>query len=221
MERIKKEYLPEVDYASFMLAIVLARHAVDADNVDIQWSAEDLSININKLRWGNTANFGVDYVALKHGMQLFSAGLRRRSVTRITMFHGDKSIPPFFSLDGHRRSIEVKFSAYHTPLALGDVKLLIAIREIRDDLLNCSSYPASIYCSASAVLGSLHFKPNRNPYDIEIKKSPDEISQRSISRNRDKLISDSDELFGKKHSVFYLESALKKARKRQKKRGGR
>lgn len=48
-------------------------------------------------------------------------------------------------------------------------------------------------------------------------KSPDEISQRSISRNRDKLISDSDELFGKNHSVFYLESALKKARKRQKK----
>ena len=80
MERIKKEYLPEVDYASFMLAIVLARHAVDADNVDIQWSAEDLSINMNKLRWGNTANFGVDYVALKHGMQLFSAGLRRRSI---------------------------------------------------------------------------------------------------------------------------------------------
>ena len=38
-----------------------------------------------------------------------------------------------------------------------------------------------------------------------------------IGRNRDKLITDSDELFGKKHSIFYLESALKKAYKRQKK----
>ena len=220
MERTKKEYLPEVDYASFMLAIVLARHAVDADNVDQQWSADDLSVNMNKLRWGNTANFGVDYVALKHGMQLFSAGLRRRSVMRITMFHGDKSIPPFFSLDGHRRSVEIKFSSYYTPPAQGDVELLIAIRDIRDDLLKRSNYPSSIHCSASAVLGSLHFKPYRNPYDVEVAikiKSPDEISQRSISRNRDKLISDSDELFGKKHSVFYLESALKKARKRQKK----
>ena len=182
MEGNKKEYLLEVDYASLMLAIVLARHAVDKTNVAQQWSAEDLSVSMNKLTCGNTANFGVDFVALKHGMQLFSAGLRRRGVTCITMFHGDKSVAPFYSLDGHRRSIEVKFSSYYTPPAQGAVELLFAIREIRDDLLKRSNYPASIFCSASAVLGSLQFKPYRNPYDVPVEKKikyPDELSQRT------------------------------------------
>ena len=92
MQRVDKEYLPEIDYCSFMLAIVLARHKIDEVNLDQQCSAEDLSIEMNNLPWGNTANFGVNSIALKHGINLFSAGLRRRSVSRITMFHKEKSL---------------------------------------------------------------------------------------------------------------------------------
>ena len=220
MQRVNKEYLPEIDYSSFMLAIVLARHKVDEANVDQQWSAEELSIKMNNLPWGNTANFGVNSVALKHGMNLFSAGLRRRSVSRITMFHRDKSLSPYFSLEGRIRSTEIKFSSYYCPPMRDIADLLSAIREIRDDLLQRSNYPASVHCSAAAVLGTLHFKPFKNRLDIETvrkRKSPDKLGQRMININRNKLINEIDKSFGEKHSIFYLESALKKAKKRVKK----
>ena len=66
MPREIMEYLPEIDYASCMLAIVLVRHTVDKENVSKQWSAEELSIIMNKMQWRNSASFGVDYLALKH-----------------------------------------------------------------------------------------------------------------------------------------------------------
>ena len=163
MQRVNKEYLPEIDYCSFMLVIVLARHKIDEVNLDQQCSAEDLSIEMNNLPWGNTANFGVNSIALKHGINLFSAGLRRRSVSRITMFHKEKSLAQFFSLEGHIRSTEVKFSTHYCPPTRDVANLLLAIREIRDDLLNRSNYPASVHCSAAAVLGTLHFKSFKNP----------------------------------------------------------
>ena len=222
MHRVIKEYLPEIDYSSFMLAIVLARHKVDESNVNQQLSAEELSVKMNNLPRGNTANFGVDSVALKHAMNIFSAGLRRRSVSRIVMFHREKSLAPFFSLEGHLRSTEVKFSSYFSPPTRDVIELLFAIREIRDDLLIRSNYPPSVHCSAAAVLGSLHFKPFKNSLNVETvivkkRKSPDKLSQRMIDINRNKLINEVDNSFEEKHSIFYLESALKRAKKRRKK----
>jgi hypothetical protein len=215
------EYLPEIDYASCMLAIVLVRHTVDNENVNQQWSAEQLSIIMNKMQWGNSANFGVDYLALKHGMNLFSSELKRRGATCITLFQSDKSLIPFFSLEGHHRSIEIKFTSYCCPDVLQQSELLSTVMSVRDVILRKSNYSPSIHNSPSAVLGALHFKPFKSPFYVEpekkkiISKSPDKLGDRTIRKNRDKLISDADDSFGKKHSVFYLESALKKAKKRQ------
>ena len=76
MQRAKKEYFLEIDYASYMLPIVLVRHTVHIENLNQQWSSENLSIEMNNMQWGNTANFGVDYVALKHGMHIFPSELK-------------------------------------------------------------------------------------------------------------------------------------------------
>ena len=63
--------------------------------------------------------------------------------------------------------------------------------------------------------------PFKSPFYVEpenkkiISKSPNKLGERTIRKNRDKLISNADDSFGKKHSVFYLESAVKKAKKRQ------
>ena len=221
MPREIMEYLPEIDYASCMLAIVLVRHTVDKENVSKQWSAEELSIIMNKMQWGNSANFGVDYLALKHGMNLFSSELKRRGATCITLFQQEKSLIPFFSLEGRLRSIEIKFTSYCCPIVLPESELLSTVMSVRDLILRKSNYPPSIHNSPSAVLGTLHFKPFKSPFYIEpekkkiISKSPNKLGERTIRKNRDKLISNADDSFGKKHSVFYLESALKKAKKRQ------
>ena len=221
MPREIMEYLPEIDYASCMLAIVLVRHTVDKENVNQQWSAEQLSIIMNKMQWGNSANFGVDYLALKHGMNLFSTELKRRGATCITLFQQEKSMIPFFSLEGHTRSIEIKFTSYSCPMFLQESDLLSTVMSVRDVILRKSNYPPSVHSSPSAVLGTLHFKPFKSPFYVEpekkkiISKSPNKLGDRTIRKNRDKLISDADDSFGKKHSVFYLESALKKAKRRQ------
>ena len=132
--RAKKVYLLEIDYASYMLAIVLARHTVDQENLNQQWTRENLRIKVNKLQWGNTANFGVDYVALKHGM-IFSSELKRRGVTYVTMFQADKSFIHYFNFEAHHRSTEVKFASYYCPPVEQDTELLDTIREVRDEML--------------------------------------------------------------------------------------
>ena len=101
------EYIPEIDCASCMLAIVLVRHTVDKDNVNEQWSAKQLSIEMVKMQWGNSAYFGVDLLALKHRMNLFSSELKRRGASCITRFQQEKSLIPFFSLEGNHRSTEL------------------------------------------------------------------------------------------------------------------
>ena len=221
MKHAKKEYLLEIDYASYMLAIELVRHTVDQENLNHQWTGENLSVEMNKLQWGNTANFGVDYVALKHGMHLFSSELKRRGVTCVTMFHADKSLVPYYSFEAHHRSIEVKFTSHYCPPVLQDTELLDTIRQVRDEILKKSNYPTSIHQSPSSVLGSLLFKPYKNPFYVEppvkslLSKSPDKLGARTLRNNRDKLINNADDSFGKRHSIFYLESALKKVKYRQ------
>jgi hypothetical protein len=59
-----KEYLLSVDYCAFMLAILLVRHEVDNGNREKQWSAAEISEELNNLPDSETMNFHVDTNAL-------------------------------------------------------------------------------------------------------------------------------------------------------------
>ena len=80
MPRHLKDYDLVIDYAAFMLAIVFARHLVDHENVQFQWSAESLSQNMNKLEYGSSANLSVNSTALSHGFHLFGNSIKDRGI---------------------------------------------------------------------------------------------------------------------------------------------
>ena len=53
----QKDYVLFVDYCAFMVAIMIARHTVNNFNLRIQWSAKELSENLNSLTHTQSANF--------------------------------------------------------------------------------------------------------------------------------------------------------------------
>lgn len=158
---------------------------------------------MNNMQWGNTANFGVDYVALKHSIHIFSSELKRRGATCITMFQADKSLIRYFSLEAHHRSTEIKFASYYCPPVLQEIELLDRIRQVRDEILRKSNYPISMHQSPSAVLGSLFFKPHGSSFYVEpeinsvVSISPSKLIARTLRKNRDELITNADDSFGK------------------------
>ena len=148
-----QEYDTIVDYCACMVSIILATHKVDASNVNIQWSAGQLSILLNSQSpFSRSPNFYIDSIALMHGFLLFRRDLMRRCITIIEIYQEDKVIPVFHHLKYSRMSLEIKFSAYLTP-PVSEADLLSTIISSRNDLLRRSKYEVSPCSSPSLVFG--------------------------------------------------------------------
>ena len=63
MKAKAKEYELVVDYCAFMVAIVLARHTVKLENINDQYSAENLAATLNILQYSETPNLRVHVLA--------------------------------------------------------------------------------------------------------------------------------------------------------------
>ena len=87
MKRPQHEYDLVVDYCSCMVAIAIFRHIVDSTNVNVQFSAEELSLVLNLLPHSNGPNFYVEQFALKHGFQMLRTSLIANGITPVPMFH--------------------------------------------------------------------------------------------------------------------------------------
>ena len=73
-----------------MVAIAIVRHIVDSSNVDVQFSAENLSAELNLLPYSNNPNLYIDQLALKHGFQRFRTSLTSNGITNFPMFNEEK-----------------------------------------------------------------------------------------------------------------------------------
>ena len=79
-----------VDYCACMMSITLATHMVDASNVNVQWSAGQLSVFLNsKSPLSKSPNFYIDSIALMHGFLLFRRDLVRRGISIIEKYLSD------------------------------------------------------------------------------------------------------------------------------------
>ena len=67
MKTAMRDYQLVIDYCACMVAIALSRHRVDSDNIGIQYSAEELSSQLNLLPYSEGPNFNVNPLALKQG----------------------------------------------------------------------------------------------------------------------------------------------------------
>ena len=219
-----RDYKLVIDYCACMVAIALSRHRVDSDNIGIQYSAEELSSQLNLLPYSDGPNFNVNSLALKHGFQLFSGYLRKIGIDLIPMYEKDKYLVALFELESCQRSTEIKFSTFSS-LSIIDTEatVLLSVINIRDRILQISHYPLSPHPSPSSVFGALHYSAiveMNKPKVIIVpkiitRKSPNELSDRAINNSANKIILNAETRFGLDHSLFYLESAVKRAKKRK------
>ena len=211
-----------VDYCACMVSIALATHKVDANNVNIQWSAGQLSVALNMLSaFSASPNFYIDPVALMHGFLLFRRELTRRGIFVIDVYREDKAVPIFHHLKHSRTSLDVKFSSYFTP-SISEEDLLSTIISLRNELLKRNKFEVSPYSSPSLVFGVIQLSMLQNQtttVDVEtntvertpakMRKSPSDLTDRSIKNVTSKVITSVDGVVGEKNSLYFLKSAVK------------
>ena len=146
-----------VDYCAFMVAILLARHEVNRENSEKQWSGAEISEKLNDLPYSSTANFYVDSEALQHGLSIFQKQLNRRGLIAVPIAYDRKQLRDFFDLVAAQRSIQIKFLGYNKPPEdESKCDLLSRILAIRNNLLCKSNYAPSSNPTPSSVLGHLY-----------------------------------------------------------------
>jgi hypothetical protein len=71
-----KECTAVIEYASFQLAIVLARVEIDYSNIGEQGTEGSLSAKVNELPFSEDPNFFVNSIALSHGLIIFQKAFK-------------------------------------------------------------------------------------------------------------------------------------------------
>ena len=229
----QKDYVLSVDYCAFMVAIMIARHTVNNFNLRIQWSAEELSENLNSLTHTQSANFFVHPHALKHGLTIFQKQINKRGMLAIPDATLSKAVPEFFDQNSILRSVEVRFVGYYeAPENESEKVLLDRIKGIRDDLLCKNNYHPSTHSTPASAFGDLYLptvkknlyqnQPRTKIAPLGIKpriarKSPTKLQRRALKINAQTLVSSAVRDFGPKHALHYLESAVKEESNRKRK----
>jgi hypothetical protein len=182
-----------VNYCACMVSIALATHKVDANNVNTQWSAGQLSALLNTQSLFSTSPiFFINSVALMHGFLLFRRDLTRRGISIIEMFQEDRQVPAFHFFKHSRTSLDVKFLSYFTP-SISEEDLLSSIISTRNDLLKRNKFEVSPYSSPSLVFGVIQLSILQNQTAVvdvgtntvdrtpaKLRKSPSNLTDRSI-----------------------------------------
>ena len=143
-----------------MVANVLARYDSTVISSSTQWTAGELSENMNQeiaYTSATTADLFIDPIALSHGLSLFQKQLNKMGLDAIIVSTISKSVPDFFGLTGAQRSIEIKFSTYvnNRPYEKAFLGLIDRMVLIRDSFLLKNNYEKSPHKSPSAVYGNL------------------------------------------------------------------
>jgi hypothetical protein len=214
-----KDYNLVVDYCACMVAASIVRHLVVANNVHIQWSADQLKESLNDTALRRDPNFYIDGIALSHGFLMFRKDLAKRGITVIEIFQDDKCVPSYYDMKASRMSIEVKFTAYHTPHSV-EADLLSDTVLLRNDILKRNKYEASPYSFPSLVFSVMHLNrlqnlatkeigTNTNSTSANLRKSPSDLTERSVKNVTAKVITSVEGVVGEKNSLYFLKSAVK------------
>jgi hypothetical protein len=214
-----KDYDVVVDHCACMVAITIVRHMVEVHNVNVQWSAAQLERSLNDTPLGKNPDYYINGLALSHGLLMFRKDLFRRGISVIEIYQDDKGVPCYYDMKASRMSVEIKFTAYHTPSHV-EVDLLSDISALRNDILRRNKYEPSPYISPSLVFGVMQIDLIRNRSTREmgtntsattanLRKSPSDLTRRSINNVTEKVITSVEGVVGEKNSLYFLKSAVK------------
>jgi hypothetical protein len=202
-----------------MVAASIVKHLVVANNVYILWSADQLKESLHDTALRRDPNFYIDGIAHSHWFLMFRKDLAKRGITVIKIFQDDKCVPSYYDMKASRMSIEVKFTAYHTPHSV-EADLLSDTVLLRNDILKRNKYEASPYSFPSLVFSVMQLNRLQNLATKEIgtntistsanlRKSPSDLTERSVKNVTAKVITSVEGVVGEKNSLYFLKSAVK------------
>jgi hypothetical protein len=181
-----------------------------------------LKESLNDTALGRDPNFYIDGIALSHGFLMFRKDLAKRGITVIEIFQDDKCVPYYYDMKASQMSIEVKFTAYHTPHSV-EADLSSDTVLLRNDILKRNKYEASPYSFPSLVFSVMQLNRLQNLATKEIgsitnssanlRKSPSDLTERSIKNVTAKVITSVEGVVGEKNSLYFLKSASNRENK--------
>ena len=224
---MKKVLQLELEYAAFMVSIVLVRHIVTPENCSFQWSARALAIQLNKESGGKNPNFFLEATALHHGLFSFSKALEIFGITMIPMYSKNVSLlDEFFNLPSRMRGYEMIFNTPTDGMPSSesdtDDAALDRIVSTRDRILLICKYEPSKYTCASAIFAELVMAthdgfpsppPQLHPTSSRCSSS---LGKRQLINIKKQIVDDVSNYYGASNVLFYLEGALETAKKKEK-----
>ena len=147
---------------------------------------------------------------------LFRRDLTRRGIFVIDVYREDKAVPIFHHLMHSRTSLDIKFFSYFTP-SISEEDLLSTIISVRNELLKRNKFEVSPYSSPSLVFEAIQLSMLQNQtttVDVEtnmvertpakLRRSPSDLSDRSIKNVTSKVITSVDGVVGEKNSLYFF-----------------
>ena len=156
---MKKVLQLELEYAAFIVSIVLVRHVITPENCSFQWSARALAIELNKESVGKNPNFFIEATALHHGLSVFSKALGMLGITMVQMYSKKVFLlDKFFNLPSRMRGYEMVFNAPigGTPLSESNAENAITPKMLFWKELSPSGIESSLFVNMSHHHTSAH-----------------------------------------------------------------
>lgn len=149
---MKKVLQLELEYAAFVVSIILVRHIVAPENCSFQWSARALAIQLNKESVSKNPFFLIEATALHHGL-FFYKELEIFGIIMIQTYSKKFSLlDEFFDLPSKMRGYEMIFNTptegIPSPESDTEDATLDGIVSTRDRILLFCKYEPSKCASA-------------------------------------------------------------------------
>ena len=108
---MKKVVQLGLEYAAFIVSIVLVLYVVIPANCSCQWSARALAIELNMKPVGKSPNFFIENTELYHGLFAFSRALEIFGISMVQMYSKKVSfLDVLFNLPSRMRGYEIIFN---------------------------------------------------------------------------------------------------------------
>ena len=209
---MKKVLQLELEYAAFMVSIVLIRHVITPENCSFQWSARALAIELNKESVGKNPNFFIEATALHHGLSVFSKALGMLGITMVQIYSKKVFLlDEFFNVPSRMRGYKMVFNAPIGGMPSSESNAENAILEkivfIRDRILLIFKYEPSAYICASVIFAELVMvthhgfpSPTPQPHPTSTRCSSS-LGKRQLINIRKQIVDDVSSYYGPSNAI--------------------
>lgn len=188
-----KELTLDIELCAYMLAIVIERHEISAENEICYFTAEELALEANSHNVEMSSEFCVLEAAVHQGMRLFKKGLEASGLIMDVLYptlKGSQAMSEFGALRSFNNGWKVKFT---NTTEKDEATLRQRILKTRDSILGLSLYNASQYTDMRVIIHEMHMAiPDESfqspPHAVKHRKKFSELGKRQMNDIVDDVI---------------------------------